>query len=302
MTLTELKYIVTLAQEKHFGNAAERCYVSQPTLSVAVKKLEEELGIAIFERSKTQVYTTPLGEKIVAQAQEVLESASRIRDIAKEGKNHLDAPLNIGAILTVGPYLFPKILPEIQKLAKDMPLYIEESFTATLRQRIRLGELDAILVALPFTEADVVVQPLFDEEFVVLLEQNHPLAKKNSISPGELNEHNVLLLGEGHCFRDQVLEACPRLRPSLENHTGSIRTANIGSSLETLKYMVSSGLGLTILPKYAAESDRAIADNLTVRPFADPVPKRTVALAWRASFPRLQAIDVLRNAIKAAKL
>lgn len=302
MTLTELRYIVTLAQEQHFGRAAERCHVSQPTLSIAVKKLEEELKIAIFERSKTQVYPTPLGNKVVEQAQRVLEQAAAIKDIASAGKNQLVSPLHIGAILTVGPYLFPHLIPQIRKLAADMPLYVEETFTATLRRRIRQGELDAIVIALPFTEADVVTQPLYEEPFLVLLGENHPLAKETAIRPDQLTDCNVLLLGEGHCFRDQVLEACPNLKPSIDDPRGIIRTAAEGSTLETLKYMVASGLGITILPASAALPGTYSARGLVTRPFVDPVPTRTVALAWRASFPRLQAIDVLRKSIEQSEM
>jgi len=298
MTLTELRYIVTLAQEQHFGRAADRCNVSQPTLSIAVKKLEEELKIALFERSKTRVSPTPLGTKVIEQAQRVLEQASAIKDIASSGKDQLTSPFHIGAIFTIGPYLFPHLIPKLQNVAKEMPLYIEESYTATLRKRIRQGDLDAILVALPFTEADVVTQSLYDESFVVLMEKDHPLAGEAAIHPDQLNAYNVLLLGEGHCFRDQVIEACPNLKPSLDDPQGKIRTAAEGSSLETLKYMVASGLGITILPESAATAGHTSSKLLVTRPFVEPVPKRTVALAWRASFPRLKAIDTVRDAIK----
>ncbi|GAB1258660.1 hydrogen peroxide-inducible genes activator [Aurantivibrio plasticivorans] len=297
MTLTELRYIVTLAREQHFGRAAERCFVSQPTLSIAVKKLEEELGVPIFERTKSRVHPTPLGEKVIAQAQLVLEQTAAIKDIASSGKDQLNTPLQVGAIFTIGPYLFPQFIPELQHLAPDMPLYVEESYTATLRHRLRNGELDAIIVSLPFTEADVVTKPLYDEPFVVLMPHNHPLAAKQSIEADDLNAHNVLLLGEGHCFRDQVLRACPKLEPTLDsgNH---VRTASEGSSLETLKHMVVSGLGITILPASAAITHQYAQNLLTVRPFADPAPTRTVALAWRASYPRLKAIDKVSEAIQ----
>lgn len=291
MTLTELRYIVTLAQEQHFGRAAERCHISQPTLSIAVKKLEEELGVPFFERSKTRVYPTSLGEKVIAQAHRVLEHASAIKDIVSAGKDQLASPMHIGAIYTIGPYLLPHLIPELQHRAKEMPLYIEESYTATLRHHLRQGDLDAIIVALPFTEADVVTQALYEEEFVVLMEKSHPLSQCTRISPEQLDDYNVLLLGEGHCFRDQVLQACPNLKPSFND--SKLRTASEGSSLETLKYMVASGLGITILPASAATAGLGNTELLHARPFTDPVPKRTVALAWRASFPRLKAIDVL---------
>lgn len=297
MTLTELRYIVTLAQEEHFGRAADRCHVSQPTLSIAVKKLEDELKVAIFERSKTRVYATPLGEKIVEQAQRVLEQASSIKDIASAGKDQLTSSLRVGAIFTIGPYLFPHFIPELQRLAPKMSLYVEESFTAVLRRRLRQGELDVIIISLPFTEADVVTQSLYEEPFVVVMAEDHPLAREAAIRPEQLDPHNVLLLGEGHCFRDQVLEACPNLKPGMDDSSAALRTASEGSSLETLKHMVASKLGITILPQSAALSDHYTGKLLVTRPFVAPVPTRTVALAWRASFPRHKAIDVLRQAI-----
>lgn len=301
MTLTELRYIVTLSQEQHFGRAAERCFVSQPTLSIAVKKLEEELGVALFERSKSRVQTTPLGEQIVTQAQLVLEQTAAIKDIASAGKDQLSSPLHVGAIFTIGPFLFPHFIPELQSIAPEMPLYVEEGYTATLRQRLRKGELDVIIVALPFTEPDVVTQPLYDESFVVLMNHDHPLAQKDSIEAADLDSHDVLLLGEGHCFRDQILEACPNLQPSLENRSHT-RSAAEGSSLDTLRHMVASGLGITILPMSAAGAPQYASTRMVTRPFADPAPSRTVALAWRASFPRHKAIDVLRLAINQCQL
>ncbi len=302
MTLTELRYIVTLAQEQHFGRAADRCNVSQPTLSIAVKKLEEELDTVLFERSKTRVSPTPVGIEVINQAQRVLEQAASIKDIASAGKGQLTSPLHIGAIFTVGPYLFPLLIPQLQEIAREMPLYVEEGYTGTLRTRIRQGDLDVILVALPFTEADVVTQSLYEESFVVLMDRDHPLAKEERIDPSQLSEYNVLLLGEGHCFRDQVFEACPNLKPSFDDPRGKIRTAAEGSSLETLKYMVSSGLGITVLPESATLIGHRAEDMMVTRPFVEPVPKRTIALAWRASFPRLKAVDAIQQAIRNAKL
>jgi len=297
MTLTELKYIVTLAQDQHFGQAAERCNVSQPTLSVAVKKLEEELGVSLFERSKTRVQATPMGEQIVAQAQTVLEQASVIKDIAISGKDQLGSPLKVGAIFTIGPYLFPQFIPQLQSIAPKMPLFVEEGFTATLRQQLRKGDLDVIIVALPFTEADVVTQALYEEPFVVLLPAAHPLANKTSLCADDLTEENVLLLGEGHCFRDQILQALPSIKTHAADDSGNIRTATAGSSLETMRHMVASGIGITILPKSAAMSNYA-PDTLVIRPLTEVSAKRTVGLAWRASFPRHKAVDVLRTAIQ----
>lgn len=296
MTLTELRYIVTLSQEEHFGRAAERCFVSQPTLSIAVKKLEEELDIALFERTKTRVHPTPLGEKIVAQAQIALEQTAAIKDLATLGKDQLASPLKIGAIFTVGPYLFPHFIPQLQKSAEQMPLYVEEGFTATLRHRLRNGELDVIIVALPFTEADVVTQALYDEPFEVLMPHDHPLAAKDQVAPADLDGHKTLLLGAGHCFRDQILEVCPNLQTKFDNSPGLYSAAE-GSSLETLRHMVASGLGITILPRSAAGTSHYAAGVLVTRPLAVTEAKRTVGLAWRASFPRHKAVDALRSAI-----
>jgi LysR family hydrogen peroxide-inducible transcriptional activator len=295
MTLTELRYIVTLAQEQHFGRAAERCHVSQPTLSVGVKKLEDELGVMIFERSKSAVRTTPVGEGIVAQAQKVLESAQGIRELAQVGKNQLAAPLRVGAIYTVGPYLFPHLIPQLHRVAPQMPLYIEENFTHVLRDKLRNGELDAIIIALPFVEADVLTKALYDEPFSVLMPANHPWTAKTSIDSALLNDKSLLLLGEGHCFRDQVLEACPTLGKGGEINK---HTTVESSSLETIRHMVASGLGISVLPLSAVDSHHYAPGVIAVRPLTPPVPFRTVAIAWRASFPRPKAIDVLADSIR----
>ncbi|QJQ97495.1 hydrogen peroxide-inducible genes activator [Halomonas sp. PGE1] len=295
MTLTELRYIVTLAQERHFGRAAERCFVSQPTLSVAVKKLEEELGVALFERSKSTVQVTPLGEKIVEQAQRVLEQTSVIKELANAGKDQLASPLRLGAIYTIGPYLFPHLVPELRRGAPQMPLYIEEGFTGNLRRKLRSGELDAIIVALPFTETDVLTKALYEEEFEVLMPADHPWAEREVIHKEELLKERLLLLGEGHCFRDQILEACPAISQKLASPNNTL-TAE-GGSLETIRHMVASKLGITVLPRSAIGTVHYESGLLVSRPFAPPAPSRTVAIAWRASFPRPKAIDAVTEAI-----
>ncbi|PSF12348.1 LysR family transcriptional regulator [Marinobacter fuscus] len=295
MTLTELRYVVTLARERHFGRAAERCHVSQPTLSVAVKKLEDELGIPLFERSKSSIRVTEVGERIIEQAQRVLDQVGVIKDMAQDGKNQLNSPLKVGAIYTIGPYLFPHLLPELRRAAPEMPLYIEENYTANLRQKLRHSELDAIIIALPFEEPEVVTLPLYDEPFVVLLPAAHPLAEKEQITAEEMATEQLLLLGPGHCFRDQVLESCPPLVEAITKRAdnGKPELVTEGSSLETIRHMVASGLGITVLPLSAATAMKYHEDILAVRPFAPPVPFRTVALAWRVTFPRPKAIDVL---------
>jgi LysR family hydrogen peroxide-inducible transcriptional activator len=298
MTLTELRYIVALYETGHFRKAAELCNVSQPTLSIAVKKLEEDLGVPLFERSRHRVAATPIGERVVQQARTVLQESHNLVQLAQAGKDPLGSVLAVGAIYTVGPYLFPRLVTRLQKLAPQMPLFIEESYTASLRGKLSGGKLDAIFIALPFTETDVVTRPIYDEPFVVLLPEDHPLSQLESVDPAELARHRVLLMGEGHCFRDQVLEACPGLQQAITDSYAKGYSVLEGSSLETLKHMVASGLGITVLPESAANTAQYGRHTLTVRPFASPAPHRTIALAWRASYPRHQAIDMLADALR----
>lgn len=302
MTLTELRYIVALAQDRHFGKAADRCYVAQPTLSVAIRKLEDRLGVAIFERGKTGVQITPIGQRIVEQAQRVLEECHKIEDLAHAGKNQLSSPLKLGVIYTVGPYLLPHIIPQLRRMAPDMPLEIEENFTSNLRQRLRDGVLDAIIIALPFKEPDVLTKPLFDEDFEILLPSDHILSQETSIPAERLIQEPLLLLGEGHCFRDNIFLACPNIASASRDPKGRIRTMADGSSLETLRHMVASNLGITILPQSATGSSLYNSDQVVVRPFKGKAPRRTVALAWRASFPRPKAIDLIEASVRQCKI
>lgn len=300
MTLTELRYLVALSETGHFRKAAEQCNVSQPTLSVAIKKLEEELGVALFERSRHRVSLTPIGEQVVTQARTVLREAGNLLHMAEQGKDPLGSILSVGAIFTVGPYLFPRLVSRLQGAAPDMPLFLEEGYTATLRVKLSTGALDAVFVALPFTEPEVVTKPIYDEAFVVLMRADHPLAGQKAISPGELAEQQVLLMGEGHCFRDQVLAVCPGLQQKIQHQQGQGETILEGSSLETLKHMVASGLGMTVIPQSAAalEIHEDTRSGLVVRPFSGEPPCRTIALAWRVSYPRHQAIDLLCEAAR----
>jgi LysR family hydrogen peroxide-inducible transcriptional activator len=300
MTLTELSYIVALAQEQHFGRAAERCHVSQPTLSIAVKKLEEELGVTLFERCKNGVQITPLGERIVAMAGDVLHQTAAIKDLAATDKEQLQGPLQLGTLPTIGPYLLPQFIPLLQKTASRLSLHVEEGSQESLTLKLRNGELDAILVTAPFSEPDVVTQVLFDEPFVLLLPADHRLASKTVIAGTDLDPAEVLLLDEGDRFRDQVLTAFPQLSPLQSTRARAKRYFNRGSTLEALRHLVASKLGVTILPQSAAEAPLYAPKLLVTRPFESPSPKRTLILAWRASFPRHNAIDVLRGTIQAS--
>jgi LysR family hydrogen peroxide-inducible transcriptional activator len=298
MTLTELRYIVALAQEQHFGRAAERCHVSQPTLSIAVKKLEEELGV-LFERGKTKILPTPLGAKIVAMASRVLEQAAAIKDVAEADKEQLEGPIALGTLPTIGPYLLPQFIPLLQETSNKLSLYVMEGSQQELAGKLRSGDLDAILITAPFVETDVVTQPLFDEQFVMLLPADHPLASKTQVTAADVNPRELLLLGEGDALREQILAAFPHLDPQKETGAG-VRTFAQGATLETLRHMVASRLGVTILPQTAAEAPLYAPNLLTTRTFVAPAPKRTLALAWRVSFPRHKAIDLLRKAIQAS--
>lgn len=294
MTLTELRYILAAAREGHFGRAATSCHVSQPTLSMGIKRLEDELGLKLFERSTHEVRVTAEGQAIIDQAQRVLEEAERITDIAKHGQDPLEGPLRIGAIYTIGPYLLPKLIPSLHELAPRMPLLIQEDFTSRLREKLRHGELDVIIIALPFTEPGVETLSLYDEPFSVLLPKDHPWADRSSLTSEELAELDLLLLGPGHCFRDQILQACPDCSHKA-NRSSALQKTLEGGSLETIRLMVSSGIGATVLPCSALiERDDP---NTLVLPFGKRSPKRRVALAWRSNFHRKSSIKTLTEAI-----
>ena len=299
MTLTELRYIVAVAREKHFGRAAEACFVSQPTLSVSIKKLEEELDVRIFERGASEVSATPLGEEIVRQAQAVIEQAAAIKEIAKRGKDPLSGPLRVGVIYTIGPYLLPDLVRQVIERVPQMPLMLQENFTTRLLEMLRSGDLDCAILAEPFPDTGLALAPLYDEPFMIALPAGHPLARRKSISAEELKEENMLLLGTGHCFRDHVLEVCPEYARFSSNAEG-IRKTFEGSSLETIKYMVASGMGLTVVPQLSVPAEPQ--PHVVYVPFSKPVPTRRVVLAWRRSFTRYEAIAALRNAIYACPL
>lgn len=296
MTLTDLRYIVVLARELHFSRAAEKCFVSQPTLSAGVKKLEEELGVPLFERLN-EIRLTPVGEQVVAQAEKVLAEAGLIKELADAGRDPLGAPIKLGAIFTIGPYLFPALIPKLRQAAPRMPLLIQENYTAKLTESLKAGDVDVIIIALPFVEPGIVTLPLYDEPFRVVIPESHGWRERERLAPEELAEESLLLLGAGNCFRDQVLQACPR--PSA---LGGLQKTLEGSSLETIRYMVAGGIGITVLPSTAADILPRSQNLLAVKRFTAPEPARRVALAWRATFPRPQVIDVIRDAILSCAL
>lgn len=314
MTLTELKYIVAVARERHFGRAAEACFVSQPTLSVAIKKLEEELEVKIFERSAAEVTVTPVGEEIVRQAQVVLEQAAAIKEIAKRGKDPLAGPLRLGLIYTIAPYLLPDLVRQVIERARQMPLILQENFTAKLLEQLRLGEIDAAILAEPFPEANLAVAPLYDEPFVAVVPRDHPLAGRSEVTVEDLKRETMLLLGNGHCFRDHVLQVCPEFA-RFSDHAKGIQKSFEGSSLETIKHMVAAGMGVTLVPRLSVPKGAlpgeggpagGAADGVQAYvcyiPLAGEPPTRRVVLVWRRSFTRYEAIAALRNAVYACEL
>jgi len=289
MTLTELRYIVAVAAERHFGRAAERSFVSQPSLSAAVKNLEDELGAQIFERGKGEVLVTPIGEEIVAQARRALEEAARVKTVAAQARNPLEGPLRLGVIHTVAPYLLPELITALGKSAPRMPLDIEENLTANLDGMLRAGAIDAAIVALPYAAPGIAVMPLYSENFRVIVPARHPWARRRAIRADEFAAENLLLLAVGHCFRDQVQDSCQEfVRP--------VTPGKEGNSLETIRNMVTSGMGISVLPataltpKYATSLVKAID-------FAGPAPSRRIVLAYRSGFPRGAALAVIAAAI-----
>jgi LysR family hydrogen peroxide-inducible transcriptional activator len=295
MTLTELRYVVALAQERHFGRAAQKCFVTQPTLSLALAKLEDELGVKLFERNKNEVLVTAKGQGIVEQARRVLDEVGKIQQLAKGGQDQLSGALRLGAIPTIGPYLLPDLIPILRKRAPAMPLVIEENLTGNLAPMLRDGELDVVLIALPFALPGVKTQVVYEEPFSVVVPEGHKWGSRRDVKPQDLAGENLLVLNNGHCFREQVLEACPG-----QSNT-ALPEGRAGSSLETIRHMVASGLGVSVLPASALTA-RYATKLLKVVPFAAPVPSRKVALAWRASFDRPAAVDLLAEAIRAVKM
>jgi LysR family hydrogen peroxide-inducible transcriptional activator len=289
MTLTELRYIVAVADERHFGRAAERSFVTQPTLSAAVKNLEDELGTQLFERGAGEVRVTQAGAPIVAQARRVLEEAERVKALARQGRNPLEGPLRLGVIHTVAPYLLPDLAAALRAVAPAMPLDIEENMTANLDQMLRAGAIDAAIVALPYEAAGVELLPLYDEEFEVIVPARHAWARRKSVSADELKQENLLLLSIGHCFRDQVLDACQEFsRPPAAGKQGN--------SLETIRNMVATGLGVSVLPRTALTARHASKLVKAVE-FTAPRPSRRVVLAYRRGFARMPAVHAVAQAV-----
>lgn len=299
MTLTELRYIVAVSQKNHFGRAAQACFVSQPTLSIAIKKLEDELGVRLFERSsKNEIRITEIGQQVVDQAYIVLQEAQILSEIAQQGKDPLSGQFKLGVIYTIGPYLLPDLIPQLTKTASKLKLIIEENFTANLLQSLKQGSLDAIIISYPFEEPGIETAPLYEEPFIVALPKQHEWKDLDEIPTGDLWQQDLMLLGSGHCFRDQVVAACPNC---MSGNSELTRTFE-GGSLETIRHMVAAGTGITVLPRTSVLRSQQHENLIDVKPFKSPSPSRTVAIAWRKHFPRKKAIYTIRDTIQETPL
>lgn len=292
MTLRDLQYLVALAETRHFGRAARHCHVSQPTLSAQLKKLEEYLGVALVERRPRKVALTAAGRAVVERARRMLQDAEDIRALAHASQDPLAGQLKVGLIPTLGPYLLPRVMPRLAQALPRLSLLLHEYQTEPLVQQVLDGELDLAILALPADTRGLQTRPLFAEIFLVAMPDRHRLCSRRRVRTADLAGEKLLLLEEGHCLREQALEVCAR--------AGTEEQDFRATSLETLRQMVASGLGITLLPRLATEGPFASARGLAVRPFAPPAPSRVVGAAWRRSSSRGAAIAAVCRVIAQA--
>ncbi|MBU6468556.1 MAG: hydrogen peroxide-inducible genes activator [Betaproteobacteria bacterium] len=290
MNINELRFCVAVAQEKNFRKAAEKCFVSQPALSTAIQKFEDELGIKIFERSKTSVNLTAVGESIIGQCVKILEEIEQLKILAKQAHDPLVGTLKMGVIYTIGPYLIPDLIGKLSLLAPHMPISVEENTTDKLAEWLKQGAIDVAIIALPFDVPGMETISLYHESFDVIVPRNHPWASKKKIAATALADEKVLLLSSVHCFSAHILKLCPDL-----NARNALTQQ--GNSLETIRNMVASGLGISVLPS-SANRDLYQTDLIRVVPFEKPIPTREVGIAFRKGYPREALIDVIQQAVK----
>lgn len=276
MNLRDLKYLVAVAEHRHFGRAAEACHVSQPTLSTQIRKLEEFLGVTLIERNNRQVLLTPVGERIIAQAARVLREADELVKMAQQARDPYGGQFRLGIIPTVAPYLLPRILPLIREQFPELEIQLVEAQTAVITRELRAGQLDAIILALPVEDDGVVTVPLYAEPFYVAVSPRHPFFGRNSIAAEELEDAEVLLLEDGHCLRDQALDVC--------KSSGAVENTNFSAtSIETLRHMVSADIGITLMPELAMGED---GRGIRYVPFEGTPPHRTIGMVWRTTTTR----------------
>ena len=290
MNLRDLKYLVAVAEHRHFGRAAEACFVSQPTLSTQLKKLEEELGVTLIERTNRQVMLTPVGADIVIRAQQVLRDVNELVNAAEEYADPLGGEFSLGIIPTVAPYLLPKILGPMRKAFPNLQIKLTEGQTAVISRMLRDGELDAVILALPLHEDNVIEAELYREPFYLAVSRHHPKAKKKTASLDDLDNEEVLLLEDGHCLRDQALEVCA-------SHNAVENTNFRATSLETLRQMVAADAGITLMPELAVG---ARSSSVHYLPFRGTPPHRNIGLCWRQSSTRGALLEQLADVLSAA--
>lgn len=298
MTLTDLKYLIAVSQKKHFGKAAQKCFVSQPTLSISIKKLEDELNVKIFDRSSNEFIITPVGMKIIEQAKKIIEEADKIKTIACEKQDELDGRFNLGLIYTIAPYILPKMIRNLIKLAPNMPLVLEENYTTNLLEMLKDGEIDAMIAADPIDETGINIIPIYEEPFFVIVPKGHRFEQFDQISTKQVASENILLLTEGNCLRDNILDSCKEV--AAQQHIQGLANSLQGNTITTVRYMVASGLAISILPSSTIyEHDHTM---FSIIPFEPPVPKRKVVLCYRKNFFRMKALDAILESIRKSNI
>jgi len=290
LKLKDLRYLVAVADQRHFGRAAAQCFVSQPTLSAQLKKLEQSLGVQLIERAPNNVSLTEAGEQIVARARRILEATDEVVTLARSQRDPLAGRLRVAFLPTIGPYLLPHVAPVVRKALPRLELRLYEYQTDLMLEKLHAGELDMGVLALPVELAGLEVRELYREPFTVALPERHALAARDSVRVAELKGETLLLLEEGHCLRDQALEVCAR--------AGTRDAQDFrATSLETLRQMVATGAGITLLPELAGRGAYRNARGVVLRPFTRPAPVRHIGALWRKSTPRRAGIDALRTVI-----
>ena len=293
MNLRDIQYIIAVAETRHFGKAAERCYVSQPTLSGQIRKLEEELGVAIFERTSRSVAITPVGEQILAIGRQITEQVDAIQQLARAQQDPLAGPLRLGAIPTLSPYLMPLILLPLRRRHAQMKLVLSEELTESLLQRLHHHEIDAALLATPVEDPRLDEIPLFDEPFWVAFPRKHDFYTREKIRLRDLQQEELLLLSEGHCLAQQALDVCHLKDRQVQGQMADLRAA----SLETLIQLVRSGFGITLIPALAMRGSWATGGGVVAQPLELAGASRRISLVYRQSFPRVQALQALAQVI-----
>jgi LysR family hydrogen peroxide-inducible transcriptional activator len=290
MTLQELRYLVALADCGHFGQAAEACFVSQSTLSTGLKKLEDYLGVIVFDRTLKRVTPTPIGREIVESARRIVDEAARIREVASYAKDPMDRTLHLGVIPTLGPYYLPHVLTRVRVAHPKLRLLLREEMTPHMLEHLADGKLDAGLLALPIDDPGLEVAPLFVEPFLAAVPGGHALAKAKTVNIDELAAAGLMLLEEGHCLRDQALDAC---------HLQGLKSEEIrATSLETLRQMVAMGLGVTLIPTLAGAGLNATGEQVKLKPISKPGAARSIGLVWRRRSPMAPSIERLAETLR----